>query len=91
MISLETKTINEILLASKKTLLAFFCFIVFTAITSSYLFFSKIFKNLNRIEKTANAISAGNFMKMEGKIPDNELGSVMKAINTMCEELETPP
>jgi len=89
MISLETKTINEILLASKKTLLAFFCFIIFTAITSSYLFFSKIFKNLNRIEKTANAISAGNFMKMEGKIPDNELGSVMKAINTMCEELET--
>jgi len=89
MISLERKTINEILSASKKTLLAFFCFIIFVAITSSYLFFSRFFKNLRRIEKTANAISAGNFMKIEGNLPANELGSVMKAINTMCEELET--
>jgi two-component system NtrC family sensor kinase len=89
MISLERKTINGILSASKKTLLAFFCFIIFVAITSSYFFFSRIFKNLRRIEKTANAISAGNFTKIEGNISDNELGSAMKAINTMCEELET--
>ncbi len=89
MISLERKSINEILSASKKTLLAFFCVIIFVAITSSYLFFSRMFKNLRRIEKTASVISAGNFMKIEGNIPDNELGSVMKAINTMCEELET--
>ena len=89
MIRLERKTINEILSASKKTLLAFFCFIIFAAITSSYLFFSKIFKNLRRIEKTACAISEGNFMKIEGNIQDNELGSVMKAMDTMCEELET--
>jgi two-component system NtrC family sensor kinase len=89
MISLERKTINEILSASKKTLLAFFCFIILVAITSSYLFFSKMFKNLRRIEKTACAISEGNFMKMEGNIQDNELGSVMKAMDTMCEELET--
>jgi two-component system NtrC family sensor kinase len=89
MISLERKTINEILSASKQTLLAFFCFIILVAITSSYLFFSRMFKNLRRIEKTANAISAGKFQKIEGNIPDNELGSVMKGINTMCEELET--
>jgi two-component system NtrC family sensor kinase len=89
MIRLERKTINEILSASKKTLLAFFCFIIFAAITSSYLFFSKMFKNLRRIEKTACAISEGNFMKIKGNIQDNELGSVMKAMDTMCEELET--
>ena len=89
MIHLERQTINKILSASRKTLLAFFCFIILVAITSSYLFFSNIFKNLRRIEKTANAISAGNFMKIEGNLPANELGSVMKAINTMCEELET--
>jgi two-component system NtrC family sensor kinase len=89
MIRLERKTINEILSASKKTLLAFFCFIIFAAVTSSYLFFSKMFKNLRRIEKTACAISEGNFMKMKGNIQDNELGSVMKAMDTMCEELET--
>jgi signal transduction histidine kinase len=89
MIRLERRRINEILSASKKTLLAFFCFIILVAITSSYLFFSKMFKSLRRIEKTACAISEGNFMKMEGNIQDNELGSVMKAMDTMCEELET--
>jgi two-component system NtrC family sensor kinase len=89
MIRLERKRINQILSASKKTLLAFFCFIILVAITSSYLFFSKMFKNLRRIEKTACAISEGNFKKIEGNIQDNELGSVMKAIDTMCEELET--
>jgi len=89
MISLERKTINKILSASKKTLLAFFCFIIFAAITSSYLFFSKMFKNLRLIEKTACAISEGNFMKIEGNIQENELGSVMRAMDTMCEELET--
>ncbi len=89
MISLERKRINEILSASKKTLLVFSCFIIFVAITISYLFSSRMFKNLHRIGKTAKAISAGNFMKIQRNIPDNELGSVMKAINTMCEELET--
>ena len=89
MIRLERKRINEILSASKKTLLAFFCFIIIVAITSSYLFFSKMFQNLRRIEKTACAISEGNFKKIEGNIQDNELGSVMQAIETMCEELET--
>ena len=48
-----------------------------------------MFKNLRRIEKTANSISDGNFVKIEGKIPNNELGSAMGAINSMCEELKT--
>jgi len=89
MIGLERESVNEIISASRKTLLAFFCLVIFVAITSNYFFFSRMFKNLRRIEKTANSISEGNFVKIKGKIPRNELGSAMGAINSMCEELET--
>jgi two-component system, NtrC family, sensor kinase len=44
---------------------------------------------MRRIERTANSISKGNSAKIEGKIPNNELGSAMAAINSMCEELKT--
>lgn len=88
-IRLERKKVNEIILASKKTLLYFFGVIIFTSITITYLFFSRMFKNLRRIERTANSISKGNFDQTTGNIPKNELGSAMCAINSMCGELKT--
>jgi two-component system NtrC family sensor kinase len=89
MVRVERQEVNDIIAASKGTLLSFFGLVIFVAIVSSYLFFSRMFKNLRRIEKTANSISDGNFVKIEGKIPNNELGSAMGAINSMCEELKT--
>jgi two-component system NtrC family sensor kinase len=89
MIRAERQDVNTIIAASKGTLLSFFGLVIFVAIMSSYLFFSRMFKNLRRIERTANSISEGNFVKIEGKIPKNELGSAMAAINSMCEELKT--
>jgi len=88
-VRIERREANDIIAASKSTLLSFFALIIFVAIVSSHLFFSRMFKNLRRIERTANAISKGNFVKIEGKIHNNELGSAMAAINSMCEELET--
>jgi len=89
MVRVERQEVNSIISASKRTLLSFFGLVIFVAIMSSYLFFSRMFKNLRRIERTANSISEGNFMKIQGKIPKNELGSAMTAINAMCEELKT--
>jgi two-component system, NtrC family, sensor kinase len=89
MVQNERQEVNGIIAASKGTLLSFFGLVIIVAIMSSYLFFSRMFKNLRRIERTANSISEGNFVKIEGKIPDNELGSAMAAINSMCEELKT--
>ena len=89
MVREERQEVNNIISASKRTLLSFFGLVIFVAIMSSYLFFSRMFKNLRRIERTANSISAGNFSKIKGKIPKNELGSAMAAINAMCEELKT--
>lgn len=87
-ISLERKKVNEIILDSRKKLFYFVSAVIFLAILSSYLFFSKMFKSIRQIERTANSISEGKFLKIEGKIPQNELGSCMAAINSMCEELE---
>lgn len=89
MVQIERQEVNRIISASKGTLLSFFALVIIVAIMSSYLFFSRMFKNLWRIERTANSISAGNFTKIEGRIPNNELGSAMAAINAMCEELKT--
>ena len=88
-IKLERNKVNQIISASSKGLLYFFCLVLFVATTSTYLFFSKIFKSLRQIEKTANSISEGNFLETECKISNDELGSAMQAINSMCVELKT--
>jgi two-component system NtrC family sensor kinase len=88
-IRLERKKVNQIISASSQGLLYFFCLVIFVAITSTYLFFSKIFKSLRQIEKTADSISEGNFFETACKISNDELGSAMQAINSMCVELKT--
>ncbi len=89
-IDMEKEQVNRIISSSIKVLFYFFSMVLLVAITSTYLFFSKMFRSLRRIEKVANSISSGNFKKIEEEeMPDNELGSVMRAINSMCEELET--
>ncbi|MDA8141108.1 MAG: ATP-binding protein [Desulfobacteraceae bacterium] len=87
LIQLEREAVNRIIVASRRALFSFFCFVLAIAATTSYLFFSKMFRSLRRIEKVATAISKGNFNKIGGKIPNDELGSVMTAINSMSEEL----
>lgn len=87
MIRIEREEVNRMISDSRKALFYFFCVVLLVALTTSYLFFSKMFRSLARIEKTANAISEGSFDKIEGKISMDELGSVMRAINSMCEEL----
>ena len=86
---LERKKVNQIISASSRALLYFLGLVIFVAITSTYLFFSKMFRSLRQIEKTANSISEGNFLETECKISNDELGSAMHAINSMCVELKT--
>jgi two-component system, NtrC family, sensor kinase len=85
---LERSKVNEIISSSKKELFSSLCFILFLAISLSYLMFFNILKSLKKIVKVAHSISEGNFRKPEMDIPPDELGSVMKAINSMSEELE---
>jgi two-component system NtrC family sensor kinase len=87
-VSLERKEVNDIISHSKKALFYFFFMAILIAMAGTYLFFSKFLSSLQRIEKTANSISEGDFCKIEGNITRDELGSVMAAINRMSEELE---
>ncbi|NOY70363.1 MAG: GHKL domain-containing protein [Deltaproteobacteria bacterium] len=90
MVRLERKKVNGIISASLDGLLYFFSLAILVAIMGTYLFFSNMFRNLSRIERATNSISKGNFNKIaEWKMPNNELGSVMRAINSMCDELQT--
>ena len=89
MIHLEREAVNKMISGSRRALFYFFGIVLAIALTTTYLFFSKMFRSLRKIEKTANAISAGNFNKIKGNVSNDELGSVLRAINHMCEELGT--
>ncbi len=54
----------------------------------SHFFLAKLLTSLRKIERTANAISRGNFEKINEKISNDEFGSVILAINSMSEELQ---
>ena len=89
MTRLERKKVNKIIDASRKTLLYFFCIVIFMVIATAYLFFSKMFRSLRSIEKTARTISRGRFEKIDEKISNDEFGSVILALNSMSEELRS--
>ncbi len=85
---LERSRVNEILSFSKRQLFSSLCFILIAAIGLRYMTFFKILKTLKQIKRVVVSISEGNFRPVETEIPDDELGSVMTAINAMSKELE---
>lgn len=85
---LERRKINKIISVSRRQLLTSLGFILISAIGLSYLIFFNIIKSLKQIKTVVGSISEGNFNKVETEIPQDELGSVMIAINSMAQELE---
>jgi two-component system NtrC family sensor kinase len=84
----ERKRLNEIISHSRNELFSSLCFILVSSISISYLFFFNILKSLKRIENVAHAISEGDFGTVERAVPKDELGSVIRAINSMSQELQ---
>jgi two-component system NtrC family sensor kinase len=85
---LERREVNRIISKSTNVLFYSFCAILILAIGVSHLILFDIRRSLKKIEQVADSISEGNFDKVEGDISGDELGSVMKAINRMSEELK---
>jgi two-component system, NtrC family, sensor kinase len=85
---LERSEVNRIISKSTNVLFYSFCAILVLAIGVSHLILFDVRKSLKRIEQVAHSISEGNFDKVETDISGDELGSVMKAINSMSEELK---
>ncbi|HEY6010271.1 MAG TPA: ATP-binding protein [Nitrospirota bacterium] len=84
---LERKRVNEIILDSQRILIFSFLAVLFAALLLGHFISQKIVRSLREIEKLARSISEGNFNKIEGVIYNDELGSVINAMNSMSEEL----
>jgi two-component system NtrC family sensor kinase len=85
---LERREVNRIMSKSTNVLIYSFCTILVLAIGVSHLILFGILKSLKKIEQVAHSISEGNFDNVEADISGDELGSVMKAINSMSGELK---
>ena len=85
---LERSKLNGIISGSRLGLFSSLCLILLSAFGVSQLISRKVLQSLQEIEKVALFISRGNFSKVESEIPPDELGSVMKAINSMSDELK---
>ncbi|GLI34110.1 ATP-binding protein [Desulforhabdus amnigena] len=85
---LERSKLNEIVSGSRTGLFSSLCLILLSAFGVSQLISRKVLHSLKDIEKVARFISEGNFSKVESDIPPDELGSVMRAINSMSDELK---
>ncbi|HXY53508.1 MAG TPA: ATP-binding protein [Nitrospirota bacterium] len=85
--NLERKRVNDIIASSKYILIFSFWVILAFALLISHFISQKIVRSLREIEKLAKSISGGNFHRIEGFQSNDELGSVITAINSMSEEL----
>jgi two-component system NtrC family sensor kinase len=84
---LERRRVNDIILGSKRILISSIWAIMIFALLVGHFISQKILRSLRAIEKLAKSISGGNFHRIEGFRSNDELGSVITAINSMSEEL----
>lgn len=84
---LERKRVNDLVMSSKSILFVLFLAILLSALLASHFISRKILNSLRQIENLTKSISQGNFKKIKGFQPRDELGSVIDAINSMSEEL----
>jgi signal transduction histidine kinase len=84
---LEKERVNDLISNSKKVLFYSFWAIFLSAIVVSHFISQKIVRSLRAIERLARSISEGTYSKIEGITTKDELGSVVRVINAMSEEL----
>jgi signal transduction histidine kinase len=84
---MERMRVNGIIASSKNILLYSFLAILIVAVVVSHFVSQKILRSLREIEKLTKSISEGNFDQIRGLETSDELGSVIRAINFMSEEL----
>ncbi len=84
---LERRRVNDIILSSKRILIFSFWAILASALLISHFISQKIVRSLREIERMTRSISEGNFHHIEGFRSNDELGSVITAVNSMSEEL----
>ncbi len=87
MTQIERKGVNNMISSSKSMLIILFITVLVTAVLVSHFISQKILRSLRDVKKLTESISQGNFNKIVGAIPNDELGSLITAVNSMSEEL----
>jgi len=87
MTSLERTNVGMIITRSKSILRYSFWSVVFLALFFSQQIVRNIGGSLRQIVDLTQAISRGNYQPVDKKPSEDEMGSVVMAINTMAEEL----
>ncbi len=85
---LERARVGSIISTTKGIMIFSVIAIILSAIVVSHIVSQKILRSLRKIEGLANQIAGGNFNKIEEVESGDELGSVIKAVNSMSEELK---
>jgi len=85
--SLERENVERIISRAKRILHLSFWTIVLFALFFSQQIVRNISSSLHQIVALTQTISKGNYQPVDKKPSDDEMGSVIKAINTMAEEL----
>ncbi|MGA7875785.1 MAG: ATP-binding protein [Desulfoferrobacter sp.] len=85
---LERSKVNQIISESRKWLVTALCIFLLSAIGVTHFLSLNVVKSFKKIVKIAHSISEGNFSRVDPPIPDDELGSALRAINSMSDELK---
>jgi two-component system NtrC family sensor kinase len=85
---IERKSVNAIILKSKKVLFISFLVILLLSIFGGRFISKTIVASMRDIEGLAVSISEGSFKKIENITSDDECASVIRAMNFMSDELK---
>ena len=85
---IERRSVNAIILKSKKVLFISFLVILLLSVFGGRFIAKKIVASMRDIEGLAVSISEGSFKKIEDIRTDDECASVIRAMNFMSDELK---
>ncbi len=85
----EREDVNQIITDSRRGLLLTSLAILALALFAGPFIYMKIMRSLHKVEDQAHRIAEGSFRHIEGPVPANELGSVIRAVNAMSDELRS--
>jgi two-component system, NtrC family, sensor kinase len=89
LIRAEREDVNRIIASSRQGLFLSFLVILALAVLVGPIVFARILRSLRRVADLAQSISEGRFRHIEGVFPNDELGTVMRAMNAMSDELKS--
>ncbi len=85
---MERDRVGRIIAGSKTILFYSFLGVVFFALFFTYLIVNNIGLSLRKVVEFTQMISRGNYEKIAERYPNNEMGAVISAVNTMAEDLQ---